>query len=156
MTHFTEEELETLDIVWFAVDRNDSIGMFSTRATGRIGHVEESTDEVLEEIYNYVLTLPEYSTVVIEHHPDIEELNPLYRVADMEISFASKGVYVFNSETYYTLNPHNYIKSVSPASPLRMSEAPDEIRSKLLVLKDDRLDFSNNKVITIYESQTAR
>lgn len=92
MTHSTEEELETLNIVWFAVDMNDNIGMFSTQATGKIGHLEESTNEILEEIYNYVLKLPEYSTVVIEHHPDIEELNPLYKVAELEISFASRGL----------------------------------------------------------------
>jgi len=156
MTYFTEEELETLDIVWFAVDKNDSLGMFSTQATGKIGHLKESTDEILEEIYNYVLKLPEYCTVVIEHHPDIEELNPLYGVADLEISFASRGLYIFNSETYYTLDPYSYVKSVSPASPLHISEVPDGIRSKLLILKDNRLDFSSNKVITIYESQTAR
>lgn len=156
MTHFTEEELETLDIVWFAVDKNDSIGMFSTQGTGEIGHLEEWNEEVLGEIYDYVLKLPEYSRVVIEHHPDIQELNPLYGVADLELSFASKGLYVFNSETYYTLNPHNYVRSVSPASALRMSKVDDEIRNKLLAFKDDRLDFSSNKVITIYESQTVR
>jgi len=155
MTYFIEEELETLDIVWFAVDKNDSIGMFSTQGTGKIGYIEEWTEEVLEEIYDYVLKLPEYSRVVIEHHPDIEELNPLYGVADLELSFAFKGLYVFNSETYYTLNPLNYVRSVSPASPLHLSKVSDEIRNKLLMFKDNRLDFSNNKVITIYESQTA-
>lgn len=123
---FTEEELEYLDITWFAVDKYGRILELTSAGSGYIPECVCESKENAKLLENYFYGLDSKSS-------------------KSSIVFCGKELYYFDAydgENHIT----NYIKKSSPSNPLLISQLPKYISD---ILANNRLNIDAESVDSI-------
>ena len=124
---FTEIELQSEDLLWFAVDTNGNIVAFYT---GGIGCVPDFVCNDKELTYN----LQDYFLNELENNDS----------TNSEV-LAKKGLYCFDV-SYEDNYGNSYNKTETPNNPINISSLPKKIAN---MLKNNKIEYAANNVETI-------
>ncbi|WBW96111.1 hypothetical protein [Oceanirhabdus sp. W0125-5] len=137
----SEIEVFTEDIMWFAVDKNGYIGMFTSSVYGNVPRFVCESREKLEQLEKYFCD-------ELRNKTDIIITKDEYLVFDDYTELARKGLFCFDA---FKDNKHieSYINVIKPLKKFKVRETPDDIKR---ILKDcifEQFDFDKHDVIDV-------
>lgn len=150
MTHFTKTEQAVTDFEWFAVDKNECIGVFTTG-----GDIDLPLNIAAEkETYEKILTY--FENLEKKHHyefsPELETHLSQIRIASFDrfVSFyggmSSRGLYSFSNYPP-NLKTGSYFLVTTPTHQLKFGDLPGEIRTNLEKQRLFASDFETDYVV---------
>ncbi|GGK42267.1 hypothetical protein GCM10008955_40010 [Deinococcus malanensis] len=143
MTYYTDEEMQDLDLIWYAVDQHH-LAVLATDGPGVIpAHLRASRKE-LDVLFSFMGTLPECSDALAEHIPGLTSDHWSSHVNEVDLDYVRGGLFFYDAMTSYTRDRHAYIRTAQPTVPLSIDQLPTHVRELLLRLKDENLDFSRD------------
>ena len=153
-----EEEEDRLDLDWFALDAQGSVGHFTTGGCGALPRSAAASRDDLTAVRHYVLSLPEIGAGLLNEDwlrgLRLTGTVPSAPVAPRETfrewtAIAARGLYSFDYIEDLRRRPRPYRVVARPEVPLKADELPPEIRAivERTVLRD--VVFVRNDVINL-------
>ena len=140
---FTEIDLQIDDIMWFGVDINGYIFACTSAGIANVPEFVCASKEQTELIEDYFTEKLEKTTSAVLEAPYVD--NPLMRDA---VGLAEKGVFSFDAVTDNIEHNGEYVKIVSPRTPIRYAALPDDIK-KLMQDNVVSVDVMKEKYIYV-------
>ena len=124
---FTETELQSEDLLWFAVDTNGNIVAFYTGGVGCVPDFVCNNKKITYDLQDYFL-----DELAINNAANSEDL-------------AKKGLYCFDV-SYDDNYGNSYHKTEAPNKPINISSLPKKIVN---MLENNIIEYDASKVETI-------
>jgi hypothetical protein len=145
--YIESEDLEGLDLAWFALDKMGQIAHFKTAGRGPVPKnlLKKDIDRLLQFFYEEAEKISD----VLEsqdwfRHARIKPRDKEKKVRYLSsfLKMAQRGLYSYDGP-YFWDAPCLYFRIVIPKRPLLVNDLPDEIKNimKKIVIKD--IDFAN-------------
>lgn len=126
MTFYLPEDLPFLDLLWFAVDKNNKIAALSTGATGLF--------PTFLSIENYRFVKSYFCNEIHDICDSMDDQGLGDVSLDFAQSFSKKGVYVYFAQESEE-KPEVYDRYTSPSIPLAFDDIQEDIQVILDVLR---------------------
>jgi hypothetical protein len=128
------EEEPQLDLDWFALDSQGSVGHFTTGGCGALPRSAAASREDLDLVRTYVLACPETTSAII--NPNRSASIRLFASVKPEAAAslrpwtatAARGLYAYDFIDDRRHRPRPYLLVARPELPLHADELPAEIR----------------------------
>ncbi len=156
MSRIKPEELFTIDVEWYGIDRKGNVAVFCSSGEANVPEFVCSSRERYELLVELFQSLPVISDVMLCFECSVKNKRPLQVAAE----FTEKGLFYYDSDDtskskenigvfqrYYTIHS-------KPANPIRCSELPIRIQE---LLKDNFLpvdDFESSVTVEVEDAYT--
>jgi hypothetical protein len=152
-TMIREDEEPDVDLDWFAVDSQGSVGHFTTGGCGALPRSAAASRQDLDAVRAFVLGSPETTLAIVNPHRSASiRLFPTVKsepVAPLRpwTATAARGLYAYDFIDDRRRRPRPYLLVARPELPLHADELPPDIRAIVArtVLRD--VVFAHDDVI---------
>ena len=160
---FEDDEQWYSDLDWYAIDRNESIGQFSTAGHRLLPPSFASNKEMTEKLSNYFesLTFGDKNFLIC---PDLKknacafkDMTNISFEAAMQINdtskhfakrMASRGLFSYDSNTMWSPDDRTYFRFAIPKQELKLDELPQDIKIILERFRLVKVSFAEDTLIS--------
>ena len=162
MTVFTEFEQWEFDLDWYAIDRDENIGQFSTAGHRLLPPSFASNKEMTKKLSNYFESLPfgERDFFICPNlkknslaHKDMSDFSAEFQMTTFDLAkhfgkrMASRGLFSYDSNTMWNSSYKDYFRYAIPKQKLKLDDLPYEIKIILEKFRLSQINFTEDDLI---------